>query len=220
MPGKNIKKLAGRPIIAYSIEAALKSRLVKRVIVSTNDEKIAKVAKRYKAEIPFIRPARLATDRAKTLPVLIHAVKYLEKKEKTVFDIIVLLQPSTPFLTSGNIDEAIETLIKTKTKSCVSVCQISERPEWMYTLRGHRAKPFIKMKKQSQASQFLPRAYRLNGAVYAILRDTLMKEKRIFDNTNISAIIMSRERSYDIDYPIDLDIAQIVVKKLKNDQKN
>lgn len=216
LPGKNIKKLAGKPLIAYSISAALKSKLVNRVIVSTDDKKIAKVARKYKAEIPFIRPAKYATDRATTLSVLIHAVKFLEEKENVIFDIIVLLQLTTPFVNSEDIDKAITTLIKTKTKSCVSVCEVKERPEWVYTLRGSRAKPFINLKKQSCASHFLARAYLLNGAVYAIKRDTLVKEKKIFDNTNISAIIMPRERSYDIDYQLDFDIAQLVIKKIKN----
>lgn len=217
LPGKNIKILAGKPLIAHAITAALKSKLVNRVIVSTDDPKIANVAKKYKAEVPFLRPARLATNRAETLPVLIHAVNYLEKKEKTIFDIVVLIQPTVPFVEAKDIDKAITTLLKSKTKSCVSVCEISERPEWMYCLKGSRAKPFMNLPKQSYASQFLPKVYWLNGAVYAILRDTLIKDKKIFDNTNISAIVMPRERSYDIDEPLDFLIVQEVKKHIKHD---
>lgn len=220
LPGKNIKILAGKPLIAYAITAAKKSKLVNRVIVSTDDKEIAKIAKKYGGEIPFMRPARLATDRAKTISALLHAVKFMEKEEKTVFDIIVLLQLTTPFTTSEDIDSAINTLLKTKTKSCVSVCPVSERPEWMYSLKGNRAKPFINFKKQAYASHFLPKAYCLNGAVYAIFRDTLIKEKKIFDNTSISAILMPRERSCDIDEPLDFEIAKVISKYIKYDKKN
>lgn len=220
LPGKNIKPLCGKPLIYYVISAAKKSKLVNRVIVSTDYEEIAKVAEKCGAEVPFLRPARLATDRAKTISALLHAVKFMEKKEKTLFDIIVLLQLTTPFTTSEDIDSAIRTLIKTKTKSCVSVCPISERPEWMYKVRGMRAKPLLNLKKQSEASHFLSKAYRLNGAVYAIRRETLINERKIFDNSNISVIIMPRERSCDIDEPIDFEIAKVISRHIKNDKKN
>lgn len=219
MPGKNIKPLHGKALIGYAIEAAKNSKYISRVIVSTDDIEIASVAQKFGAEIPFMRPAHLATDRAKTLHVLIHAVKFLEKEEKSSFDIVVLLQLTAPFTRAEDIDLAIETLLKTKTKSCVSVCPVSEHPEWMYTLKGRRAKPLLDLKKQAEASHFLHRAHRLNGAVYAILRDTLIIEKKIFDNTNISAIVMPRERSIDIDEPIDFEIAKIILSELKKENK-
>lgn len=219
LPGKNIKLLFGKPLIAYSILAAKKSNLINRVIVSTDDEKIADVAKKYHAEIPFIRPAKLATDRAKTLPVLLHALNFMEKKEKTRFDIIVLLQLTTPLVQTEDIDSAIKTLVKTNTKSCVSLCEISEHPEWMYNLKNNHAKPLINLPRQAEASHFLTKAYRLNGAVYAISRDLLVKEKKIFDNSSLSAIVMPKNRSIDIDEALDFEIAKILIKQQKKCKK-
>lgn len=215
LPGKNIKKLAGKPLISYAISAALKSKYVGRVIVSTDDLKIASVAKKFKAEVPFIRPAKLATDKAETVSVLIHAVEFMETKENIKFDIVVLLQLTNPFVMSKDIDEAIKTLIKSRSKSCVSMCEVKERPEWVYTIKGRHAKPFYNFPKQNRASHFLPKAYCLNGTVFVISRDFLMKEKKIFDSSNMSAIIMPRERSCDIDYQLDFDIAEAIIKKVK-----
>ena len=145
VPRKNIKLLNGKPLISYSIRAALKSKFIDRVIVSTDDKEIAEIAKRYKAEVPYLRPAELAQDTSPTLPVLQHAVKYLEEKENYKTDLIVLLQPTTPLILASDIDSAIKQLIKTKTNSCVSICEISERPEWMYIFKGNKIKQFLRM---------------------------------------------------------------------------
>lgn len=218
LPGKNIKPLINKPLIAYAISAAKKSKYINRIIVSTDDEKIALTATKWGAEVPFLRPAHLATDKAKTLPVLFHATKYMEKEEQLKYDIIVLLQLTTPFTKTEDIDLAIETLIKTKSKTCVSMSPVSEPPEWMYILKGNRAKPLFDLKKQAQASHFLKKTYRLNGAVYAIRRSTLIDEKQIIVNSSLSAVIMPRNRSVDIDDPLDFEIAKTVAKFLKNDK--
>lgn len=220
VPGKNIKLLNGKPLIAYAIEAARKSKYVDRVIVSTDYEEIAKVAKKYKAEVPFLRPAELATDTAPTLPVLQHVIKYLEEKESFFPDIHVLIQPTSPFVLSADVDAAIEQLVKTRTNSCVSICEISERPEWMYKLEGVKIKKFLKNPPKGTRRQDLPKVYRLNGAVYATKRDTIMKSGKITDSDNSSAIIMPRERSYDIDEPLDLKIADFLMKQYAKTDKN
>jgi len=220
LPGKNIKLLCGKPLIAYAIEAALKAKLISRVIVSTDDKKIAQIARQYGAEVPFRRPARLASDRTTSLNALLHAVKFLEKKEKTIFDIIVLIQVTTPFVTSQDIDTAIEVLLKTNTKSCVSVCEIAERPEWMYVLRRQRAKPFVKFSRQNQPSHFLPKVYRLNGAVYVVRRKTLIEQKKLSDITSMSAIVMPKERSVDIEDELDFTIVKTLMKRRNHDKKN
>lgn len=146
LPGKNIKVINGKPMIAHAICAALKSKYVDRVIVSTDDEKIAKVARDYKAEIPFMRPEKLASDTATTLSVLKHCVNYLETKENYFPNMVVLIQPTSPFILTSDIDTAIEKLQKLHTNSCISVCRISDPPEWMYKFTDknkNRVKPFI-----------------------------------------------------------------------------
>lgn len=217
IPKKNIKPLNGRPLVSYSIKSALSSKYADKVIVSTDDKEIAKVAKKYSAQVPFMRPAELAIDTALTLPVLQHAVNYIESVDKEKFDIIVAIQPTSPLVLAEDIDMAIEKLIKTKANSCISVCQISERPEWMHIFKGKKIKPFIKVKsEENRRSQDLPKLFRMNGAVYVIKRDTLIKKGMILDNDNATAIIMPRDRSLDIDEPMDFYVAEAIMKLNKN----
>lgn len=214
VPRKNIKLLNGKPLISYAIKAAKKSKYVDRVIVSTDDLEIASVAKKYGAEVPFMRPAELATDTALALSVMQHAINYIEAVDKNKVDLVVLIQATSPMVLSEDIDAAIERLIEIKANSCVSVCSIAERPEWMYEFRGQKIRPFIKTKgEEIRRSQDLPKLFRLNGAVYVIRRDTLMKKGRILDKDNATAIVMPRERSFDIDEPIDFKIIESMWSK-------
>ncbi|NOY35808.1 MAG: acylneuraminate cytidylyltransferase family protein [bacterium] len=216
IPKKNIKPLVGKPLIAYSIDAALQSKYIDRVIVSTDDKEIARVAAKRKAEIPFLRPKKLSGGKATTVSALQHAVRFLEEQENYKADIVVLIQPTTPLILSKDIDDAIKKLIRTRSNSCVSLCEISERPEWMYQIKKNKAVPFIKTKNSAKRTQDLPKTLRLNGGVYATRKDTLMKKNKIVDGGNLSAIIMPRERSIDIDEPIDFLIAEAMIKHNKN----
>ncbi|MFA4995849.1 MAG: N-acetylneuraminate synthase [Patescibacteria group bacterium] len=214
LPGKNIKTLAGKPLIAHAIGAALGSNFIDRVIVSTDDKEIAKISEEWGAEIPFIRPAELATNTAKTFQVILHALNLVEQKNDSKYDIVVLIQPTTPLIQTEDIDLAINRLIETKTNSCVSVCEISERPEWMYQLEKNKAKPLLKVHNINAQSQDLPEAYRLNGAIYVTRREVILEEGKLTDHSNLSAIVMPRERSVDIDEAIDFNIAEIMFEKL------
>lgn len=212
LPGKNIKNIGGKPMIAHAILAAKKSKYINRIIVSTDDPAIAKVAKKYGAEVPFERPSELANDTAPTLPVLRHAVKYYEKEKRFKADIIVLIQPTNPMVKSQDINGTIETLFKTKTNSCFSVTEISQRPEWMYRMDNKRAKLFLKEKKgRTKRSQELPRLAIINGTVYVMKYDTLMKKNKIRDE-NTSIYLMPRERSIDIDDLFDFELAKFLFK--------
>ena len=210
LPGKNSKPLLGKPLIGYAIAAAKESKYVDTVVVSTDDEAIAAVARNCGAEVPFMRPAELATDTARTIPVLQHAVSYYESKGE-VFDLIVLIQPTSPGVLAEDVDAAIEKLLQSGANSCVSICEITDRPELMYRLAddGHIT-PYV---GGSEArSQDMPPLYRLNGAVYVTPRDTLMKENKIYDDQNGTAILMPRERSTDIDTPLDFALAETLMR--------
>src|SRR3989339_1217246 len=128
VPGKNIKPLCGKPLIAYSIAHAKKSRYIDRVIVSTDSLPIAAVARRCGAEVPFIRPARLARDNSGTIEVLVHAVKTLEEEGTQSYDIIVLLHATTPLRNPADIDNCIELLVRTQAGSVFSVTQSHRNP--------------------------------------------------------------------------------------------
>lgn len=213
VPKKNIKILAGEPLIAYTIKSALKSKLLDRIIVSTNDKKIAEIAKKYGAEVPFLRPFSLAKDETQTLPAIQHAVSYLKKSEGYIMDIIVVIQPTSPLVIAQDIDDAIKKMINKNTNSCITVCEVSERPEWMYFVKNDKFKPLLKpVLNKKQQKQDLPKIYIANGAVYATKRDALMKDNKIVDKNNLTTLIMPRERSIDIDEPIDFKIAEALIK--------
>lgn len=212
VPRKNLKLLANKPLIAYAIEAALKSKYLDRIIVSTEDEEIASVARKYGAEVPFMRPEELATDAATSLNMLQHAVGFLEDNENYRADLITLIQPTSPLVLPDDIDRTIEKSVEMDSNSCTTICEISERPEWMYLMDNGRLKLFIEQKKQETRTQYLPKIFRLTGAVYVIKRNVLMEMGKILDNNDLSAVIMDKERSIDIGEPIDFEIAEALLR--------
>jgi len=214
LPGKNIKKLHGIPMIAYAINAARHSKYVDKLIVSTDDKQIARISKKFGADIPFIRPWELATDTAKTVDVLFHAINYFETEKSTSFDYIVLIQPTSPLIQTQDIDDAIKKIIKTKKQSCVSVCEISERPEWLYSIKNNSIVPFSSIHNINLRSQELPKLFRINGAIYVSSKQ-LIKNRKILDEQSLEFILMPRERSIDIDTIHDFKQAEFLLSERK-----
>ncbi len=205
IPRKNVKLLAGKPLINYPIEAAKKCSLVDRVIVSTEDKEIAETARKAGAEI-INRPAKLAADNVPTLPVLIHAVKELEKNGCTP-DVIVLLYATAPFVKADYIEEGIKKVIA-GADSAVSVCEDTRNYKlWKKSGRGY--KPLFKKRVNRQATE---KAYRENGAFYIMSYDTLMKGNSV-TGKNTELVFMRPEESIDIDAPLDLALAEALIRK-------
>lgn len=213
IPLKNIKLLAGRPLISYMVEAAVESRLLDRVIVSTDHPEIARIAREYGAEVPFMRPADLSEDVASEL-VTQHTVQFVEAQGYQV-KIVLTMQPTTPFCTSEDIDACIAKMLATDLDTVLTACEIHERPEWMYRLDGDHAAPFTGKLVQGDAgiSQKLPKLYIPNGAVWATRRAVLM-EQNLITGPNSGMVIMSRERSVDIDEPVDFITAEAMANEL------
>lgn len=219
LPDKNIKIIGGKPMISHAITAAKKSKYIDRILVSTDDLLISKAAKKFGAEVPFLRPAELATDTTPTLPVLQHAVRYHESEGKFKPDIIVLIQPTNPLVLPSDIDATIEKMASTGTKSCFSVTEINQRPEWMYHLDGKKPKLFLSSKSiKTKRSQDLPKLGIINGTVYVMGYDTLMKKNKIRED-NSSLHIMPRERSVDIDDLFDFELAEFLMSR-RNGENN
>jgi len=213
IPRKNIKLLAGKPLIAYTIETALKCKLLDRIIVSTDDKEIAAISKKHGAEVPFMRPRELALDSIPMLPVLQHAVSYLEQNEKLHIDIVVLLQPTSPFREVSDIESCIKKLKKEKADSVVTVCEAEHNPYFvMMKFQDDNLVPLLKTEKPVTTRQDALKVYRLNGAVYAVKRDVLMNENKIFTD-NTKAVIMPQEKSIDLDHPLDFEFAEFLIKK-------
>lgn len=221
IPKKNIKKLNGKNMIIYTIEAALQSKYKMRIIVTTDDEETAQISKNHGAETPFIRPEELARDETATLPVLQHTINYLKNKEAYYPETIALLQPTSPLRQAKHIDEAFDLFFKNKVDSIVSLCEAEYPPYWMKRIDNDgRVLPFLKYKQQYTRRQDLPKIYRLNGAIYITKVDIIMKSNKLLGN-NTKAYIMKKEDSIDIDTYLDFKLAQLILKeKINNDKTN
>jgi len=214
VPGKNIKELDGKPLIAYTIEAALGAKGVDRVIVTTDDEAIADVARKYGAEVPFMRPAELASDTAAAPDVYVHAVEFMSKEMGQPIEKFMVLLPTVPLRTSQHIDEAIELFNKEKADTLLSMTEADTPATW-YHYRDENGRVHnagfgagdVMKNRQTNEAYIIP-----NGAIY-ILDYKLVKEKRTYYCDNTIAYVMKSEDSVDIDYPIDFEIAEFFMKK-------
>lgn len=214
IPLKNIKPLLGKPLISYIIESALASKTLDRVLVSTDHEDIIRVAKELGAEVPFVRPPEISEDVPSEL-VTQHAVTFLEDQGYPV-DVAVTFQPTTPFCRSEDVDGCVRLLISSDADSVFSGYEISERPEWMFLLDEEGvARNFLssEMSGDIGVSQTLPRMYLPNGGIYATRRDVLFEQNAIIGKKS-RIWVMPRDRSVDIDEPIDFLVAEVVGKHL------
>ncbi len=215
VPRKNLRLLAGRPLVSYVIEAALKSKLLNRVIVSTDDKGIARVARRYGAEVPFMRPRELALDEVSIIPVVQHAMRYFDESYGWRADAIASIQPTSPLIGATDIDSAITKLMKTGCDSVVSVCKIVHgHPYQAMKLKGDRLTPLDPKGLGYLQKQDLPPLYMINGALY-VRRRKVLEEWRGRDyalGRDVRAIVMDEIKSIDVDTPVDLTFAEIVIK--------
>lgn len=211
LPGKNIKDLLGKPLIAYTIQQAKESRYVDRVIVSTDNEEIATVSKRYGAEVPFMRPPELATDTSSTIDVLLHAMGWMENKEKNSFDIILLLHTTAPLRTVRDIDNCIELLIEKGSDNVFSVTESHKNPYFNMVERRDGTTRLVK-EGNFVTRQSAPRVFDINCSIYVWWKDVLKSKKSLFlEKTNI--YVMPKERSFDIDDYIDFKIIEMLLKE-------
>jgi len=213
---KNIKQLLGKPLIAWTIEQSLESKYLDRVIVSTEDKEIAEVSKKYGAEVPFMRPRELATDEAKGIDVILHAIDWLNENDKQKqYNLIMLLQPTSPLRATEDIDKAIEFLFLKEAKAIVSVCEVDHHPLWANTLPEDGCmKDFIRKEIMNKNRQELPVFYRLNGAIY-LAYCNYIKERKSFFGEETFAYIMPKNRSVDIDSNLDFKLAGLLMGKKK-----
>lgn len=205
LPRKNVLDLAGKPLIAWTIEASLKSKYIDQVIVTSDDDEILGISKQFGAET-IKRPEELASDTATTFDAIEHAIKHSEK-----FDYVVLLQPTSPLRTEHHIDEAIELLYEKHADAIISVCEMDHSPLWSNTLpeNGSMGK-FLREEIKNKRSQDLEKYYRLNGAIYVCKTDKLLDKKSFMLKDNIFAYEMDKKSSVDIDEEIDFKIAKVL----------
>jgi CMP-N-acetylneuraminic acid synthetase len=211
LPRKNVLDLGGKPLIAWTIEAALGCPFLDEVMVTTDDIEIAEVAKRHGAKVPFLRPANLASDKATSFDSIKHAIDFYQHELGKEFDFIVLLQPTSPLRKARDISDAIELLEQKNADAIISVCEVDHSPLWMNTLPDNLSMDkFIRDDVKNVRSQDLPKNYRLNGAIYICRTTELLKNGTFFILENIFAYIMNRETSVDIDDFSDLALAKCI----------
>lgn len=207
LPRKNIVPLLGKPLIAWTIEGALSSKYLDGIIVSTDDKEIAQIARKYGAEVPFKRPKHLARDSSKGIDVVLHAINWFEKKGNQ-YDLLMLLQPTSPLRTVEDIDGSVEYFFAKQGDVVVSVCEAEHNPLWTNTLPDDMClKKFINLKVSGLNRQELPKYYRLNGSIYLARWEYLKKRKNYFGEYSF-AYIMPKEKSIDIDDLFDLKLAE------------
>lgn len=210
LPGKNIKLLSGIPLIAWTINAALNSDFIDRVIVNTDCDKIASIAKEYGAEVPFMRPSELATDTASSIDVVEHVLDSLNE----TYDYVLLLQPTSPFRNTYDIDSAISLAMRSQSGCVVSVCLTEKSPYWMYRVDEElQMEPVIDEQAIPARRQDAGAIYQLNGAIYISEVDRLYQSHAFLDSSTL-AYVMPVERSIDIDTEIDFKIAEYLSEKI------
>ena len=218
IPRKNVKLLAGQPLIAWSIESALRSRGLSRLIVSTDDEEIAKVSKKFGAEIPCLRPKELAQDDTLSLPVLQHMVRYLREKENYEPFAVILLQPTSPLRTEKHIDEAIELFQKdSQADSLVSVATVPHnfQPQKLMKLSDKYLIPYLEGEgTEILTRKGLPKLFARNGPAILISKTNLIIEQETLYGEKILPYLMPMNQSFDID---DMEDWKIIESIMKND---
>ena len=209
IPRKNIYPVLGKPLIAYTIEAARASRRLSRIVVSTDDVEIAAVAKEWGAEVPFLRPPELARDDTSALAVIQHTVRYLEKMEVWRADVVVYLQPTSPLRRHVHINAAIDLLILKGADSVVSVVPVPHQfsPVSVMRLDGDCLVPFLPDASELLRRQDKPLVYARNGpAVLVCTYGTLMRRNRLYGEQTLP-LLMDLDESVDVD--TEFDLAQV-----------
>lgn len=208
IPGKNVRAFAGKPLIAWALEAALKSVSVSRVIVSTDSEEIAQVSRDFGAEVPFLRPADLATDEAGSFEVVEHTLRWLEASGGGLPAEFMLLQPTSPLRTTEDIDTAAKLFSESGADAVVSVTASNPHPYLSKrTDANGRLIPLFDLLPTAIRRQDLPDAVSVNGAIY-ILRTAAFLRGRSFVPPDSVPFQMPGERSIDIDEPWQFEVAE------------
>lgn len=212
--GKNIKELCGKPLIAYTIEAALNAQEIDRVVVTTDSKEIAEVAIQYGAEIPFMRPSYLAEDDSSAIDVYLHAVEFLEENDGLCIDKFVVLLPTAPLRDAYEIDHAVRTMKKCACTTLVSVVKADAPVSWYYQMDENRV---IKnagfdsdnavRNRQMNRQYYIP-----NGAIY-ILDHQLLKRERTYYTDDTIGYVMTKKKSVDIDTEDDFEYAEYLLKQ-------
>lgn len=210
---KNIKELCGKPLIAYTIEAAIKSDIFDVIMVSTDSPHYADIAKGYGAEVPFLRSGELSSDKASSWDVVKEVLMHYKELGQQ-FDNVFLLQPTSPLRESKHITEAFKLFSNNKANYVVGVCEVDHSPLWCNTIPEDLSlNNFIKKEVLETPRQALPKFYRINGAIYIVNVNHLLTVNKLQFDKDSYAFIMDKKDSVDIDDELDFEIAGLLISK-------
>lgn len=213
IPKKNIVRIAGKPLVAWTIESAKRSHFLDRIIVSSDDSAILAVAQKYNSEI-IRRPPRYAGDRVPAYAVVLHVLEYLRRTEGYVPDIIVLLQPTSPLRTFRDIDGAITLLAERRAGAVISVAEGDNKCLKSFFMQNKVLSGIVNNKFPFKNRQDLPKVYVPNGAVYVIRTKDFQRNKEMFAKKTLG-FLMGKERSIDLDSPEDIPVLADTLKKMR-----
>lgn len=211
LPRKNVKTLSGKPLIAWTIEAAQNSKYIDSVIVSTDDIEIKNISENFGATVPFLRPESLSDDTASSFDVIQHAIQFLKIYGEN--NLIVLLQPTSPLRTVEELDDALAFFMHKDAKGVVSISECEHSPLWANVLPDDASMAhFIRPEVQGKRSQDLEKFYRLNGSIYIYQTQDLVKNKQFFYHDNVYGFETLLRNSVDIDTELDFLIAETIMQ--------
>tara|TARA_B100001989_G_C24505453_1_gene447284 strand:- start:475 stop:1173 length:699 start_codon:yes stop_codon:yes gene_type:complete len=217
IPRKNLAKLGGKHLIDFTIEEALKSKLITRYIVSTDDEEIANHSKSKGADVPFIRPTYLSRDTSTSAAALKHAVLFCEEEENLKYDFVIELMCTNPFKTVLDIDNCIKQISQNNVDSVIGVSKLEEHhPARIKKIENGYIKDFVIPETSSRRQDLRPNAFIRNGSIYTIVRDRLINDEYRFGGDNSMAYIMKDPAHINIDTKWDLLLADLILKERMN----
>lgn len=213
LPGKNIKELCGKPLIAWSIEAGLKSKYVDEIVVSTDSAKIAEISKQYGANVPFLRPIELASDTATTFDAIGHTIDYYKHTLHREYDYIVLLEPTSPLREVDDIDKSIEKLLASDMDSIVGICRTEDQNPAFLVLKneqdsivGYENKDMKVLRRQD-----IRDVYFFEGTIYISKTDVLLDKKTFYHESSLGYVV-PKYKSLEIDDMDDFIMVEALMK--------
>ena len=217
VPRKNARPLLGKPLIAWSIEAGLAAERVTSLVVSTDDPEIAGVARRHGARVPFMRPVELATDEALQIDTIRHAVGFLESRGE-LYDVVLILQPTAPLRQPEDVDGALALLETSGADSVISVCDVGSRHPLLCYRAGADGtlSPLLPSDPRGVQRQGFDPVLCRNGAIYAMRRDVVMEDNRLFGARTVG-YLMPEERSFNIDTLFDWRLTEGYLRQLSEE---
>jgi N-acylneuraminate cytidylyltransferase/CMP-N,N'-diacetyllegionaminic acid synthase len=221
IPNKNIRPLAGKPLVEHTMDSAIEAHergVLTKIIVSTDCPTVAGVARSKGLEVPFVRPAELATDEARIGEVAIHALDFLRDEMGEEFDALMLLQATCPLRNSNDIEAAVKLFTNEEADNVVSMCEVeTHHPFYMYTIDTDGSPSmFSEDAAEFARRQEFPKVYERNGAIYLIKTELLRKHRSFYFGENIKALIMPEKRSVNIDRLMDLRLAEVILKECRD----